>query len=209
MREDMSEKSKSESPEKKGSAKAQMNLTGMTCATCALNIENGLAGMPGVERANVNFAAEKATVEYDPTRVDLPRIKDAISGLGYGVSTKKSIFQVSGMTCASCVARVEEALSGVPGVVSAGVNLASEKATVEYIEGTDVAELKRAVTDAGYGLSAEAETIEDVTVAAGRDIRALRNRFILAVVLAGYAGTVLGGLAVLPGSVGSIKTPHR
>jgi Cu+-exporting ATPase len=69
-------------------------------------------------------------------RKDIGKVKSTVSQLGYGVATKKSIFPVGGMTCASCVARVEEALSSVPGVISASVNLASEKATVEYLEGT-------------------------------------------------------------------------
>jgi len=86
--------------------------------------------------------------------------------------------------CASCVARVEEAVSSVPGVISANVNLASEKATVDYLEGTSVADMRRAVQDAGYELGPEAQALEDVTSAAQREIRALRNRFIVAAVLA-------------------------
>jgi len=161
-----------------------IHITGMSCATCAATIEKGLSEIPGIEQADVNFALEKASIRYDPTKVDLAKIKDAVSQLGYGVATRKSIFPVSGMTCASCVARVEEALSKVPGVISASVNLASEKVTVEYLEGTELAEMKRAVEDAGYELGAEAQTLEDVTTAARREIRALRNRFIVAAILA-------------------------
>jgi Cu+-exporting ATPase len=167
----------------KKSEKAHIPITGMTCTTCAATIKKGLAELPGVKQAEVNFASEKASVEYDPSRVNLSRIKNAISQLGYGAATRKSIFPVSGMTCASCVARVEQALSSVPGVVSANVNLASEKATVEYIEGTEIGSLRRAVKEAGYELGPEAETLEDVTTAAQRETRKLRNRFILAVVL--------------------------
>jgi len=170
-----------ESPQ--GKKKAHIHITGMTCATCASTIEKSLAETPGVEQANVNFASEKASVEYDPSKVDLPQLKDTISQLGYNVATKKSTFPVGGMTCASCVAHVEQALSGVPGVISANVNLASEKATVEYIEGTKIADLKRAVKDAGYKLGSEAETLEDVTIAARQEIRTMRNRFILAAAL--------------------------
>ena len=173
------EKSKSRKPEK-----ARIHVTGMTCTTCAATIEKGLAQTPGVEKADVSFASEKASVEYDPSKVDLAKIAKTISGLGYRVATKKSIFPVSGMTCASCVARVEEALSSVPGVISANVNLASDKATVEYVEGTDVVEMRRAVEEAGYGLGSEAATLEDVTTASQREIRSLRNRFIFALVLA-------------------------
>jgi Cu+-exporting ATPase len=165
------------------SEKAYIPITGMTCTTCAATIGKGLAKIPGVQQAEVNFAAEKASVEYDPSRVNLSKIKNTISQLGYGAATGKSIFPVSGMTCASCVARVEQALSTVPGVISANVNLASEKATVEYIESTEIAGLRRAVKEAGYELGSEAETLEDVTTASQREIRKTRNRFILAAVL--------------------------
>jgi Cu+-exporting ATPase len=168
----------------KKSTRASIHITGMTCATCARTVAKGLSDTPGIEQANVNFASEKASLEYDPSKVDLAKIKDAVSQLGYGVATRKSIFPVGGMTCASCVARVEEALSSVPGVISAVVNLASEKATVDYLEGTQLADMKRAVKDAGYELGPEAQALEDVTTAAQREIRALRNRFIIAVILA-------------------------
>ena len=173
-----------EKPHSNKVEKAHIHIAGMTCTTCAATIEKGLAETPGVEQANVNFASEKASIEYDPTKINLAKIKNTISQLGYGAATKKSIFPVGGMTCASCVARVEEALSSVTGVVSANVNLASEKATVEYIEGTDIADLRRAVKDAGYELGSETETLEDVTAAAQRELRGVRNRLIFAAILA-------------------------
>ncbi len=168
---------------RQGKRKTVIPVTGMTCTTCAATIEKGLAETPGVEQARVNFASEKASIEYDPSKVSLAKIKNTISQLGYGAATKKSVFPIGGMTCASCVARVEQALSSVPGVISANVNLASEKATVEYIEGIELAELRQAVKGAGYELGSEAETLEDVTTAARREIRTIRNRLILAAVL--------------------------
>jgi Cu+-exporting ATPase len=168
----------------KKTGKASIQITGMTCTTCARTIAKGLSHTPGVEQASVNFASQKASLEYDPAKVDLSKIRDTVSQLGYGIATTKSIFPVSGMTCASCVARVEEALSSVPGVVSASVNLASEKATVEYLEGTQIADMRRAVKDAGYELAPEAQALEDVTTASQREIRALRNRLIIAVIFA-------------------------
>jgi Cu+-exporting ATPase len=166
---------------KPGKNKAIIPVTGMTCTTCAATIQKGLAKTPGVEEAKVSFASEKASVEYDPAKVDLAEIKNTITQIGYGVATRKSIFPVGGMTCASCIARVEKALLSVPGVISSSVNLASEKATVEYVEGTELADLKRAVKEAGYELGPEAETLEDVTTAARRESRVVRNRFILAI----------------------------
>ena len=184
--------------EKNGSVKSEkttVSITGMTCATCATTIKKGLSKVHGVKEANISFASEKASIEYDPTKVDLSKIRDTVTQLGYGVATRKSIFPVSGMTCASCVARVEKALSEVPGVVSISVNLASEKATVEYLEGTSVADLKRAVKDAGYELGPEVEALEDVTTAAQREIGALRNRLIIAAVLASAIMAIGFGLS--------------
>ena len=163
--------------------KAHIHVTGMTCATCAATVTKALEETKGVEKASVNFASEKASLEYDPQKVDLSAIMDSVVQSGYGVATKKSIFPVQGMTCASCVARVEEALKSVLGVVSVSVNLASEKATVEYLEGIEFADLRRAVKDAGYDLGRETETLEDVTTSAARDIKKVRNRFIVAAVL--------------------------
>ena len=168
----------------KKSKKAHIHIIGMTCTTCAATIQKGLAKTPGVEEAKVSFASEKASVEYDPTEVDLAEIKNTISQIGYGVATRKSIFPVGGMTCAACIARAEKALLSVPGVISASVNLASEKATVEYTEGTDIADLRQAVKEAGYELGSEAETLADVATATQREFRALRKRLILAAALA-------------------------
>jgi len=156
----------------------------MTCTTCAATIEKGLSETPGVEQVKVNFASEKASIKYDATKVDLAKIRNTVSQLGYGVATKKSIFPVGGMTCASCVARVEKALSSVPGVISASVNLASEKATVEYLEGTKLADLRQVVRDAGYELGSEVQALEGAITAAQRETQALRNRLIIAAILA-------------------------
>jgi Cu+-exporting ATPase len=146
-------------------------------------VEKGLAETPGVEKAAVNFASEKASVEYDPDKTNLTKLAHAVSELGYAVATKKSIYPVGGMTCASCVAHVEDALKDVPGVISTVVNLGSEKATVEYIEGTAWAEMKKAVEDAGYELGKEIEGLEDVSETSQREVRKVRNRFIVAAIL--------------------------
>jgi len=111
---------------------------------------------------------------------------------------KKLTFQITGMTCASCVARVEQALASVEGVVSASVNLATEKATIEYAADTEVADLRRAVKEAGYDLVSAAETPEDITAAAAREMRRIKRQLIVALVLAalimalGFAPSFLG-----------------
>jgi Cu+-exporting ATPase len=101
-----------EKPASDKTTKASIPITGMTCTTCALTVEKGLAETPGVEKAAVNFASEKASIEYDPGKTNLTKLAHAVSELGYSVATKKSIYPVGGMTCASCVAHVEDALKG-------------------------------------------------------------------------------------------------
>ena len=173
----------SQEPASEKTTKANLPITGMTYATCAITVEKGLAETPGVEHANVNFASEKASIEYDPNKVSLSKLAATISELGYGVATKKSIYPVGGMTCASCVAHVEEALKEVPGVVSVGVNLGSEKATVEYLPDVTYADLRKAVDEAGYTLGPELKALEDVSETAQRETRKVRNRFIVAAIL--------------------------
>ena len=131
--------------------KVSLPLEGMSCASCALNIEKGLGKVPGVSLANVNFAAEKATVEFDPSQVDADRLVQTVKDLGYDVKTEKVTLDIGEMTCASCVMHVEKALSKVDGVLSATVNLATEKATVTFVpESVHLGDLRHAVEDAGY-----------------------------------------------------------
>lgn len=164
--------------------KKSIPITGMTCSTCAVTIEKGLIDIPGVNDVSVNFASEKATVEYDPAKVSLEIIRKTVSELGYKLATKKSTFPISGMTCAACVARVEKALKSVPGVIDASVNLATEKATVEYLEDATISSMRRTVSDAGYGLGEETATLEDIATATRKEINRLKVRFIFSLVIA-------------------------
>jgi Cu+-exporting ATPase len=135
----------------KKAEKVILPLRGMTCASCAATIEKALSGQPGVAKANVNLASEKASVEYNTDKVNIGTLIKTVSDTGYSVPLEKVSFSVGGMTCASCVSHVEKALLEVKGVVSAFVNLATEKATVEYIPGeVTTADIKKAVESAGY-----------------------------------------------------------
>jgi P-type Cu+ transporter len=128
-----------------------LQVSGMTCASCVANIEEALRSVEGVHQAQVNFATEKASVGFDPAHARVADLVKAVEGAGYEVGKQKVTFGVQGMTCASCVNHIEEALRGLNGVLAASVNLATEKATVEYLPGiVDIAALKQAVADAGY-----------------------------------------------------------
>ena len=127
----------------------QLQITGMTCASCALRVEKALAKVPGVLQASVNLATEQACVRADAS-VGTQVVADAVHRAGYGVAMVSTTLAVQGMTCASCVARVEKALLKVPGVASASVNIATERATLEALPSVPVAALLAAIEKAGY-----------------------------------------------------------
>ena len=92
-------------------------ISGMTCASCVRRVERALGKVPGVAGAQVNLATERATVELDPAApATLDALRTAVQGAGYGVGLETVVLPISGMTCASCVRRVERALAKVPGV---------------------------------------------------------------------------------------------
>ncbi len=135
----------------KGKRTASFGVTGMTCATCAQTITESLQGLEGVEGASVNLATEKATVVYDPEKVTMEKMASAIDQAGYGVILNQVTIAVGGMTCSSCVLSVEESLLSLPGVLSASVNLATEKVTVRYDpQQVRLQQIKQAIRDAGY-----------------------------------------------------------
>jgi Cu+-exporting ATPase len=132
-------------------ASLKLPIEGMTCASCVLRVERGLKSVAGVSQASVNLATESATV--DASGVSLAALQAAIENAGYAVATRQHALRIQGMTCASCVARVEKALKAVPGVLGAEVNLATETAQVEATRLVDLAQLIAAVGKAGYRAS--------------------------------------------------------
>ena len=177
------------SPMAPGERRVDIPVRGMSCASCALTIEEGLKRLPGVAQASVNLAAEKASVSFDPRQAGLSGITNAIHDLGYEPVLDKLTIPIAGMTCASCVATLEKVLSRVPGVTRAQVNLATERATVEFVAGAvGLAEFRKAVTDAGYKpleVSADLSGQDREAEAREREERDLRTRFIVSVFLAG------------------------
>ena len=143
-------------PEKK---KAELKVTGMTCATCAVNIEESLSKLKDVSKVSVNFSTDSAHVEYDPEKVTLPDLEKAVREAGYNVVNQEMTIKVGGMMCATCVETIETALRALPGVVTATVNLGTEKAYVTYNPSlTGTGDMKKAIEDAGYqylGISGE------------------------------------------------------
>ncbi len=138
-----------------------LSIEGMTCASCVGRVERALKATPGVTGAEVNLATETARISTDgsPNATRLAQVLDAA---GYPARLAELDLAVQDMTCASCVGRVERALAGVPGVVSASVNLATETAHLRYYQGqVTPADLIAVSVAAGYPATIAARNDED------------------------------------------------
>ena len=135
----------------------RLGILGMSCASCAGRVEKALVAVPGVQTASVNLATDSATV----TGGGAGALVAAVQAAGYDVATEEHTLALSGLRCASCVGRVEKALAAVPGVLEAGVNLATEAARVRVLAGTPRDTLVAAVMAAGYSVAPDAEAEAD------------------------------------------------
>ena len=168
----------------KGKRTASFGLTGMTCASCAQTISESLSGLEGIEKANVNLATEKATVVYDPTKVNIDEMKKAVLDAGYDVIINEVTISIGGMSCASCAQTVEESVQELDGVLSASVNLATEKLTVRYDpQKVRVPQMKKAITDAGYEVLESQDSDQEKEIRA-RELKRQKTLLIAALALA-------------------------
>jgi len=169
--------------------KITLPVAGMTCANCAMNIERAVKKLNGVADAQVNFAAEQASISFDPSQLHVKDVVAKIDSSGYSVPTNKVEFPVTGMTCANCAANIERALNKkVSGIVNTTVNFASERAAVEYIPGVaTVQDMITAIEAAGYGVISPEEISEEEDaeqIARQAEIRDQTRKFIVGVVFA-------------------------
>ena len=162
----------------------EIPIRGMTCASCVGRVEKAIRNTPGVSSANVNLAAERAHVELAASG-DGAAVVEAIRQAGYEPLDHAIDLKIQGMTCASCVSRVEKALQGVPGVLEAQTNLATERARVRVLAGGPAPEqLIAAVRAAGY--DAEPVDVSDAAVgdreeaARATETRELTRDFVIA-----------------------------
>ena len=165
-------------------SKMTFNVNGMSCASCVGRVERGLSDLPTVDAVQVNLATETATVQAnDPSAAR--DVFQALNALGYPARTARVVLNVGSMSCASCVGRVDKALASVPGVVSASVNLATETATVEYIEGAvTIDQIAQVSTDLGYPATlAKGDTSQTRADRKADEAKALRRQMIFAAIL--------------------------
>jgi Cu+-exporting ATPase len=182
---EMSTTQKETSP---GAERIDLPITGMSCASCASRVQKALEGLKGVESAVVNFAAEKGTVFYNPSEISVDDLLKTVKNSGYNVPVSKIIIPIKGMTCASCVEKVQNALSSLNGVYSASVNLATEKASVEYSPGlVGIRDFKKAIKGIGYDI-VEVEKGEDIVEIEKRErereYRRLKSKLLTGALLA-------------------------
>ena len=199
----------------------ELPITGMTCASCVRNVERALTKTDGVETATVNLATERASIRFDPQAVALPQLIERVRNAGYGVATTSIELPITGMTCASCVRNVERAVAKKPGVLEVSVNLATEKATVQYLPNVvRRGDLIKAIEGAGYGVLdlSNAEAPEDAERAARQAEIDRQQRMVLIgaaftiplfllsmardLYMASFAGADMSGMVMSGGAAG-------
>ncbi|WP_284089460.1 heavy metal translocating P-type ATPase [Acinetobacter pittii] len=159
-------------------------IEGMTCASCVGRVEKALKKVENVEIANVNLATEKAVV-YSNQPIQREALVKAVERAGYDVPKAAPVeLSIEGMTCASCVARVEKALKKVDGVQEATVNLATEQAWVQADASVNVEDLIRAVKKAGYDAKASEKNQDEQLDKKASELDQLKKDLIISIVLA-------------------------
>ncbi len=198
-------------PRRAGPARQiEIPIRGMSCASCVAKIESGLSKLSGVEEVSVNFATQQATILYDPDIITVDRVIKQIQELGYEAGVEEAVLPIQGMSCASCVQRIERALLETPGVVAASVNFAVQRATVSYLASVArLADLRKAIEDAGYHVPEVArpsELIDREAAARDAEIRLLRNKLLVGAALS--LPVLLGSFPDLfPWAPGALSKP--
>lgn len=176
----------------------RIGVGGMSCASCVTRVERAIARQPGVQSAEVNLAAGTALVRFDQASV--PDLLEAVRGAGYDPQVESVTIGVGGMSCASCVGRVERVLRALPGVLDATVNLATESATIAYLPATVSRErIAQTIRAAGY-VPAEPELeAESEQVRRERENSRLRRDLIVAAALTSPLVLISMGPMLIPG----------
>lgn len=164
-------------------------VTGMSCSACAAHVQKTVSKLEGVSQCEVNIATEKMRVVFDGSKIDFETMKKAVEAEGYGLEdtegAKKTELGVSGMSCAACAIAVEKSVKKLPGVKSAGVNLTTNRAVVEYDPRvTGLSSIEEAITQAGYTPFLPEEDKGKEAQKAGQEQKNMRFRLLLAIVFA-------------------------
>ena len=175
----------------------ELPIRGMSCASCVERIETGLSKLGGVQEVSVNFAAEKGTVLFDSSVLPVSRLVREVENLGYEARVEEAIIPIRGMSCASCVDKIETQLRALPGVIAASVNFGTEKASVRFLPSAhSVSDLRKAIREIGYEpleMAGESAAVDYEKEAREKEIRELRLK------------TAVGGLLSIPLLLGMLS----
>ena len=180
----------------------RFSVAGMSCAACSSRIERLLNRQPAVEEASVNLATQKARVRFDPSRSDIAQLFHVITEAGFTPVSEQAELQIEGMSCAACVGRIERTLMKQPGVLSASINLATERARVTYLPQTiNRARLCSVIDELGF----QAHEVADKAAVEGAELRqqalleSLRTRLKLAALFTLPLLLIAMGPMMIPG----------
>ncbi len=193
-----------EEKDTKGKSMWTLPISGMSCASCAAKIENALSALQGIENVSVNLATSAASFRSEKGSSALPLVIKTIRDAGYDVPLEKITIPVEGMSCASCVQKIEHSLKKVAGVMDASVNIGTEKASVSYIPGrVGLQDLKHAIESAGGYRVGRVEKEEKLSFPGEKEYLTLKRRLIVgivltAIILIGSFKDHLPGLQAIP-----------
>ena len=132
-------------------AQLRLEVEGMTCASCVTRLERALADVDGVSAAPVSLAASCTDIAYDPKRTNVPELAATVRSAGFEVPVETFVLDIEGMTCATCVSRVESAIEALDGVSQVAVDFTGRRARVDALRCLlDASVLVEAVSDTGY-----------------------------------------------------------
>jgi len=162
-----------------------LKIEGMTCAACAKNIERVTKKLQGVIEANVNFATEKLSINYDESKISIPDIQGAIEKAGYKalIEANNKILKIEGMTCAACAKTIEKVTRKLDGVISSDVNVATEKLSISYEPSkVRISDIKKTVEKAGYKALEDEDTVDADKERKEKEIKLLWKKFIISAI---------------------------
>lgn len=188
--------------------KTVIPVKGMTCVNCAAAIQKDISKLAGVMSANVNFANEKAVVEFDPEAVGLPKFIETINELGYRAVTEKIDLPIVGLDV-SRISELERTVAGIDGIINSQVNATSGIISLEYIPGQiSLRDIRRAIERQGFRLPAQIEGRSALDIekeVRERELSELRTKLITSAILTGLV--MLGSLQDMIPSISLI--PQR
>lgn len=181
-----------------------LSISGMHCASCALNIENTLKSTEGVNSASVNFASEKVNIEYDESKINESALTSAIENLGFSVinqEEKNIVLSISGMHCTACSTNIQHTLRKLDGISSADVNFASEKATISFnAKIISEKEIIHAIEDLDFSvIKASDLTLDKEKEQREKEISSLKKMFFLSFIFTTPVFIISMGPMLIPG----------